>query len=55
MSLLQRNFEEKQSLMKNDFAELQRQENEIRFTEDFIRRQAHDCEPIEFLQMYDCY
>ncbi len=35
--MLQRNFESKSGLLKNDFAELQRQEREIEYTEAFMR------------------
>ena len=36
LALLQRNFEDKSSVLKNDFSELQRQEAEIQFTEQFM-------------------
>ena len=38
LGLLQRNFQEKSGLLKNDFAELQRQEKEIEFVEGFMRK-----------------
>ena len=55
LSMLQRKFEEKSSLLKNDFAELQRQESEIGFTEQFMMNQAHNCDPVSFLQIWDSY
>ena len=37
LAMLQKNFEQKSSLLKNDFAELQRQEKEIEYAEAFMR------------------
>ncbi len=37
LAMLQRNFEQKSGLLKNEFAELQRQEREIEYTEAFMR------------------
>ena len=37
LAMLQKNFEKKSSLLKNDFAELQRQEKEIEYAEAFMR------------------
>ena len=49
LAMLQKNFEQKSSLLKNDFAELQRQEKEIEYAEAFMRAQAHECDPVSFL------
>jgi len=55
LALLQKNFQDKSGLLKNDFADLQRQEKEIEYTEAFMLRQAHDCDPVSFLQIWDSY
>jgi hypothetical protein len=49
LAMLSRNFEEKSGRLKNDFAELQRQEREIEYAEAFMRAQAHECDPVAFL------
>ncbi|CDW76335.1 b-box zinc finger family protein [Stylonychia lemnae] len=55
LQLLKIKFEEKSNILKNDFSELQRQESEMKFLEDFMVKQAHECDPIQFLQIWDAY
>eukprot|EP00347_Sterkiella_histriomuscorum_P018935 403343594 len=55
LSLLKVKFQEKSNILKNDFSELQRQENEMKYIEEFMLRQAHDSDPVQFLQIWDAY
>lgn len=44
--------QKKSSILKSDKVELSRQYKEIEFMSEFLKRQAEETSPIDFLQLY---
>lgn len=55
LDMLKQKYEINANILKNDFSELQRQEMELSFVEEFMMKQAHESDPIHFLQIWDSY
>jgi hypothetical protein len=45
-------YSEKTQVLKSDRIELERQYKEIEFMSEFLKIQAEDTNPVEFLQLY---
>lgn len=52
MHQLMLEVQKKSAILKSDKIELSRQYKEIEFMTEFLRRQAEETSPIEFLQLY---
>lgn len=52
MYSLYQEVQKKSSVMKSDRLELDRQYKEIEFMSEFLKRQAEETSPLEFLQLF---